>query len=344
MRRPIFHNSHTTELSENATIEKYETALRTFFGARYCIALSSGTAALIAALHAIGIEEGDEVITSPAAPLCTAYPILSRKAELLFTDIQQDNFGLDLAAMEKLLSPHTRAIIEVPMWGYSFPADQVRSWARDRGLALIFDLAHCTGAQYKNKPLSAFCDIACFSTQKNKVFSTGEGGFLLTDNESWYIRACMYSRMGELNGIDFGLNFKISHLQARAGIEGLIDLPNNLARRRYNSEMIAGSITHPNIEAFPLLQDGCPNYQRLILRTKNGAAGLAQYMEKNNIPSDIIKYKVRPLYDYPILSGVKRSCPNAEHTLETMTTIPVHVNYTMEQLYDIIDVINRCPV
>ena len=332
-----------TEQSENEIIQEYEAALRTWFGARYCLALSSGTAALIAALHAVGVEEGDEVITSPAAPLCTVYPILSRKAHLRFSDIQENNFGLDLTTMEKWISPRTRAIIEVPMWGYPIPADAIRSWAHRRGLALIFDLAHCTGAGYRNRSLSSFCDIACFSTQKNKVFSTGEGGFLLTDNEYWYSRACLYSKMGELNGIDFGLNFKISHLQARAGIEGIEDLPNNLARRRYNSEAIAGAITHPNIEAFPLLSDGCPSYQRLIIRTKNGAPGLALYMEQHNIPSDIIKYRVRPLYDYPILSHMKCSCPNAERTLETMTTIPVHVNYTMDQLEHIVDVINHCP-
>jgi perosamine synthetase len=324
-------------------IGSYENYLKSYFGIKYCLAVSSGTASLIVALKALDAGSKDEIIAPPTAPLCTAYPILSTGATLRFCDIRPYNLGLDLIMLSSLINKRTKAILEVPMWGYPTPVDELKDFARKKNIPLIFDLAHCVGTNFKNRPLSDYCDIACFSTQKNKIFSTGEGGFLLTDNEEYYQKALLYSRMGELNGIDFGLNYKLSHLQAKAGIEELKVLDNNLERRKRNSGFIVAGITHQNIKeiSYPSLHK--PSYQRLLLHTKDGNKDLADYMALKGIDSDIKRYNIKPLYEYPILNNLKSRCPNAEELLSIMTTVSVHINYNENNLNHIIETINNFP-
>lgn len=326
---------------ENKIIGQYETLLKNYFGAKYCLALSSGTASIMVALKAIGINAGDKVILPPTAPLCTAYPIISTGAIPVFCDVRLNNFGLNLDKMSKNVPVKTKAIIEVPMWGYVTPADEMRSYSNAAKIPLICDLAHCAGATLDNKSLSSFCDIACYSTQKNKIFSTGEGGFLLTDNEEYYYRALLYSRMGELNGIDFGVNYKLSHFQALAGIEAMNNIHNNLSLRKKNSDFITSSIRNSNVAELDVIENSNPSYQKLVIKTRDFSPFLAKYMVSNGVSSDMEKYKIKPLYDYPILSRYKMKCINAERLLKSATTISVNLEYPSKELEYIIDVINN---
>ncbi|WP_276505066.1 DegT/DnrJ/EryC1/StrS family aminotransferase [Terrimonas pollutisoli] len=340
MRKTIQSTDNKNDLN---FLGSYENYLKNYFGVKYCLAVSSGTASLIVALKALDAGSKDEIIAPPTAPLCTAYPVLSTGATLRFCDIRPYNLGLDLIMLSSLINKRTKAIIEVPMWGYPTPVDELKDFARKKNIPLIFDLAHCVGTEFNNKPLSDYCDIACFSTQKNKIFSTGEGGFLLTANEEYYQKALLYSRMGELNGINFGLNYKLSNLQAKAGIEELKILDENLERRKRNSRFIVDAITHDNIKEvnYPSLDK--PSYQRLVLHTKDGNKNLAAYMVSKGIPSDIEKYNIKPLYEYPILNNLKTHCPNAEELLSIMTTLSVHIDYTEKDLNHIIETINNFP-
>lgn len=330
-------------LDHSASVTDYENALKKYFNAAYCVSLTSGTAAIIVALQAVGIQPGDEVITSAAAPLCTAFPILSTGAELVFSDCSRTHFGLDIAGLYQSLTRKTKAIVEVPMWGYGIPAEAIELWADEREIPLIFDLAHCAGTRYNGVPLSHFCDIACFSTQKNKMFSTGEGGFLLTDNEAYYQRALSYSRMGNLNGIDFGVNYRLSPYLAEKGISALAQLPESLNLRAQQSHKITALIEHPAVRELEVVPGSVPSYQRLLLQSDQGGAALANYLVKEGIPSDMTKYNIRPLYDYPVLKKYRADCPNTERLLETTTTIPVHQRYTPEQLAQMATIINNYP-
>lgn len=325
---------------DNTAITAYESALKNYFGATYCLALSSGTASLLAALVAVGSTRGCQVVAPPTAPLCTAYPILSTGSTLAFGDIRPGNFGLDVNGLFRIAGNDTRAIVEVPMWGYATPAEALRDFAADRDIPLIFDLAHCAGTTLHGRPLSDYCDIACFSTQKHKIFSTGEGGFLLTNNEAYYQRALMYTRMGELNGRDFGLNFKISSAQAQAGIAALETISHNLRTRRNNSTRITSGITNPAVAEVEVIAGSEPSYQRLLLQSKKASRALAAHLVSRGIPSDMHKYGIKPLYDYPILQQLKTPCPNAEQMLSVTSTVPVHHAYREQDLAYIIDAIN----
>lgn len=319
------------------SIKKYESALKEYFNAKYCLAVSSGTAAITVALHACSIGSGDKIALSPVAPLCTAFPIIYSGAEIKFFDIQTESLALDYNLIENNVAD---AIIEVPMWGYPIDAIKSREFATKREIPLIFDLAHCAGTTFNDKPISNYCDIACFSTQKNKMFSTGEGGFLLTDNEELYNRAKLFSTMGELDGVNFGVNFKLSPFLAEIGIANLKQLNNSIQRRITNRSFIISNINNNNIVEHANTINGQPSYQRLLFRTKNFKPGLSEWLDKHELQTDKSKYNIRALYLYPVLKEYKADCPNAESFISSFATVNVHEEMTESQLNKIVYAIN----
>lgn len=324
----------------NDPIAEYEERLKRYFKARFCLAVSSGTAALIVALKAVGIQNGDEIITSPVGPLCTAYPIIYSGGKLVFSDIQIDNLGLEQNSLLSKISEKTKAIVEVPMWGYPINGDKSQALAASHSIPLIFDLAHCVGTEFNGRHLSDYCDIACFSSQKNKVFSTGEGGFILTNNKDYYLKALLFSRMGNLNGVDFGINFKLSPILAEIGILALKNLQSNLNLRTANACKLTSLITNPLIREVKIADGGKPSYQRLLLRSSaDHNNSFAEYLGSHGIQTDTQKYNIMPLFEYDILKKYYSACPNAERFLSSMVAIAVH-DLKSEELKHVAAIIN----
>jgi dTDP-4-amino-4,6-dideoxygalactose transaminase len=132
----------------------------------------------------------------------------------------------------RVVTPKTRAVIDVPRWGYPTPVDRLRDATRSLGVSLVLDLAHSHGAKLDGRDLSAYGDFSCYSTHERKIISTGEGGFILTHDEGLASIVRSYIKFGNLNGRDFGLNFKLSGVQAALGKSRLAHLDDLLARRR----------------------------------------------------------------------------------------------------------------
>ncbi|WP_103865887.1 DegT/DnrJ/EryC1/StrS aminotransferase family protein [Aquimarina sp. I32.4] len=320
----------------------YENNLKEYYGCKYALALTSGTASIIVALHALGIDYGDQVITSPAAPMCTAFPIMYATKTVLFSDICNDNFGLDIDKLKNLDLKNIKAIVEVPMWGYPTDMIKLRDFAKNNNIALIADLALSPVTKIHAKYLFNYADIACYSTQQSKLFSTGgEGGYIITNNEELYEKAFSFSRMGNLDGVNFGVNFKISDLQAKEGTKQLSKLHETIELRKYNANYIRSRIKSNTISEIKILNSGEPSYQRMVLLCQTGNTELINDLtHKNHIQSDVVSYNIKPLYDYPILAKYKTKCPNTERILSTMTTIPLHLQYN-NQLDKIITIINN---
>lgn len=326
---------------KKSTIRVYEEQLKTYFNSKYCLAVSSGTAAVILAIRSIKLNGGDEIIMPPTAPLCSAYPVLFCQNTPVFADIQKNNLGLDIQSVSEKYTKKTKAIMEVPMWGYPIKADKIREYAKSKSLSLIFDLAHCTGTTFFNKPLSYYCDVACFSTQKNKIFSTGEGGFILTDNKDIYERALNYARMGNLDGVNFGINFKLSPVLAKLGSLSFSKINENLKDRLQTRNFILNRINNSYVKEMEIVENGTPSYQRLILiSTANKNESFSSYMHRNGIQTDMSKYNIKPLYNYDILKKFRADCGNAEEFIRTAITIEVHRDYNESELTRIVQVIN----
>lgn len=305
--------------------EQYEESLCIWFNARYALAVSSGSAAVMVALAAVGVKPGDEVIVSPASPLCTAYPIMSMGATPVFCDTQPDCLSLDLDMLESLITERTAAIVDVPMWGYPTPAASLSRKAKARGLPLILDLAHCHGTTYQEKHLWEYSDIACFSTHESKIMSTGEGGFVLTNSPELADRAGRFRQMDFLEGKNIGINLKLSSLQAALGLARLDKLSEEISIRKRNADFLKSAIGCDDIAELPVVEGACPNYYTLLLRSKSGkASDFIDHLYAHGIPSDMREYPCRPLYEFPILKYLTNPCPNATRFLLSVSTFPTH--------------------
>jgi perosamine synthetase len=323
-------------------IVEYEADLAKTFGATNAIAVSSGGAALIAALYAAGVRHGDEVVLPPTCPLCTVYPIMFLGATPVFCDTLPGNFGIDLEDLARVVTRRTRAVIDVPMWGYPTPVNRLREATRALGVSLVLDLAHAHGATLDGRDLSAYGDLSCYSTHERKILSTGEGGFILTPDERLASIVRSYIKFGNLNGRDFGLNFKLSGVQAALGRSRLAHLNELLGRRRAAAQKIASGIKRSGVQELDILPGSSPSYYFMLLRLSlDDNSAFIDYLDRQGIPSDIKRYGCKPLYYFPALEAYTRRCGHAEALLSSVTTLPVHPGITDAQIDHMIATVNR---
>jgi dTDP-4-amino-4,6-dideoxygalactose transaminase len=323
------------------TVGVYERALAEWFGNKNAIAISSGAAAISVALAAVGVRPGDEVTITPTCPLCTVFPVMSAGATPVFVDTRVHGFGMDPIDLARVMNPRTKAIIDVPMWGYPTEVDELGAIARDARVPLILDLAHSHGSTLHGKSMAHYGDISCFSTHERKPLATGEGGFILTDSADLAERCRGYSRFGNLSGKELGLNYKLAALAAALGTARLPYLGDQIESRRQNAREIVESLTNPHVREKPQIPGAVANYYSLILDLEfKDNAKFIDYLEEHGVPSDIKRYRCRCLYEYPAVAQFARDCPNGRALLGAMTTLPVHPDITKAELSYMVSLIN----
>lgn len=233
-------------------VDEFEHAFARKMGARHTLALSSGTAALIASLKAMGISRGDEVITQSHTFIATVEAIVEVGAVPVITDIDT-SFNMDPADLERKITEKTRAIIPVHMMGVSARMDEILRIARAHSIPVLEDNAQCCGGTYRGKMLGTLGDASITSFDFGKVLTTGEGGMIVTDNESIFRKAREYSDHGhELNpafprGEDTrsmsGVNFKMTELQGAIGLAQLKKMDFIISRQRENKSKIRTALS-----------------------------------------------------------------------------------------------------
>ncbi len=156
-----------------------------WLGVKHALAFSSGTTAQHAALAAVGVGPGDEVIVPPLTFISTAYTVLLQRAVPIFADVDPGIIILDPADVRRKITPRTRAIVPVHWFGHPAEMDELASIAREHNLAIIEDCAHAYGTRYRGRPAGTFGAAACWSLQESKMItSAGEGGMLTTDDDA----------------------------------------------------------------------------------------------------------------------------------------------------------------
>jgi dTDP-4-amino-4,6-dideoxygalactose transaminase len=197
--RALDHKSHTANSPEvNKLIEEWSA----WQGAEYCLATNSGTAALHMAVAAVGIEPGDEVITSAFSWTSTATCVLHHNAIPIFVDIDPVTISLDPALIGDAVSDNTKAVIVPHLHGLAADMDPVLAACERHGLRLIEDCCQSHGAIYRGAKVGTMGDVAAFSLNQNKNLAAGEGGLLTTDDEEIYERAARLWQFGEIRKPD----------------------------------------------------------------------------------------------------------------------------------------------
>lgn len=303
-------------------VQRYEHALARWFSAPYALTVSSGYAAVLVALAALDLRPGDEVLLAPTCPLCTVFALTSLGVTPVFCDTEPDSFSLDLKQARCRLSPRTRVVMDVPMWGYPVRADKTAEFAREHDLFYILDLALGHGTELDGRLIWHHADIATFSTHGSKILVTGEGGFALCNRADFADRIRAYRHYGRLRA---GLNYRLAGVQAALGLSRLPTLLGHIRHRRQLMHDIAVGFDNLRLAPFPQVPGGEACGVKMLIREQAGAgAALNEHLAAHGIPSDIRTYRCRPLYEFPILSERRNHCPNATRLLSSIATLPVH--------------------
>ena len=237
-------------LSLGPTIDRFEELFAAKVGAPYAAAVSSGTAGLHLLCVAAGIEPGDEVITSPYSFAASANCFVYEGGVPVFADVDARTLNMDPAAVEAAVTPRTKAIVAVDIYGYPCELDELRTIADRHGLVLIDDSCEAFGAEYKGAPLGSQGPSAVFAFYPNKQITTGEGGIVTTHSEEEWrlLRSLRNQGRGDEGGwlehVRLGFNYRIDDVRAAIGIGQLEKLDEILALRssvakRYD-ELLAG--------------------------------------------------------------------------------------------------------
>ena len=233
-------------LTTGPKVAEFERTVADFVGARHAVAVSSGTAALHAAMHALGIGPGDEVIVPPLTFAASANCVLYQGGTPVFADVAGDTLLLDPKEVERRITPRTRAILAVDYAGQPCDYDALRALAGQHKIPLVADSCHALGARYKGVPAGQLADLTVFSFHPVKHITTGEGGMVVGGNAELVERARRFRNHGITNDarqrmeqgswayemVELGFNYRLSDLQCALGCSQMSKLPQWLQRRR----------------------------------------------------------------------------------------------------------------
>lgn len=237
--------------SSGKYIEHFEQGFADFCRVPYAASCCNGTVALHLALLALGVGPGDEVIVPTLTFVATANAVVYCGARPVFVDVESETWNLDPARIEERLSPRTKGIVAVHLYGHPADMDPIRAIARRHGLFVLEDAAEAHGAEYKGQRVGSIGDIGIFSFYGNKILTTGEGGMVVTRDEALAHRV----RQLKGQGMDpkrrywfptMGYNYRMTNIQAAIGLAQLEKIDWHIERHRENArwykELLAG---HP---------------------------------------------------------------------------------------------------
>ena len=199
-------------------VKEFEQAFAGYCGAGHCIGVANGTDAIAIALRTLGVGPGDEVITAANSFIATAEAITMAGAGVVFVDIDPRTYNIDVTRIEEKITPRTKAVIPVHLYGQPADMDPVRALARRHGLWVVGDAAQAHGSMYKGQPVSGLADITCFSFYPGKNLGAyGDAGAIVTDNPDWAAKARILANHGRMAKYDHsieGVNSRLDGIQA----------------------------------------------------------------------------------------------------------------------------------
>jgi len=249
--------------SRGKYIAEFEEAMAHYCGVRHGIACANGTTGLHMALEVLGIGAGDEVIIPDFTIVVTANVTMLAGATPVLVDVEPDTWCIDPAKIEAAITPRTKAIMVVHMYGHPCDMDPINAIARRHGLFVIEDCCQSHGAVYKGRMTGALSDIAVFSFYGNKTITSGEGGMLVTDNDAYAERARIYRDNGfeEPRFIHKvrGMNYRLTNMQAAIGLAQTEKLDFAVARKREIAATYLDALAGFPHVTLPVERAGCRN-------------------------------------------------------------------------------------
>ena len=348
-------------LTTGPRVEEFEQRVAERVGVRHAVAVSSGTAALHAAVFAAGLGPGDEAVVPPLTFAATANAVLYQGATPVFADVRPDTLTLDPARVLEKLTARTRAIVAVDFAGHPADLDELRELARAHGLVLLDDAAHALGAEYRGRPVGGQADLATLSFHPVKHVTTGEGGMVVTDDAALAERARRFRNHGITTGAaerfqsgewfyemtDLGFNYRLTDLQCALGLSQLDKLDRFLARRASIAARYRGALGRlPGVA----LQAVAPDVRHawhlfpLLLDLEHLAADRRAIFTALRAEGIGVNVHYIPVYWHPYyqrLGYPKGLCPVAERAYERLLTLPLFPAMEDRDVEDVVAAVEK---
>lgn len=329
-------------------VERFETEFAEVLGVPHCVSCANGTDALYTAMHALGIQPGDEVITTAHSWIATSETITQAGGRVVFCDTERDSFNIDATQIEAKITSRTVGIIPVHLYGQAADMDAIMAIAQKHGLWVIEDCAQAHLARYKGRMVGTFGQAATFSFYPGKnLGAMGDAGAIVTSDSDLAQRMAMFARHGGLTKGDHqieGINSRLDGLQAAILSVKLRYLAGWTRSRREKAAVYDAAMAHAQGLTMPLLSEGREHAYHLYVVRHGRRDELAKLLAEQGIQT-VINYPVALpfLPAYQRLGHKPEDFPNAWHNQSRVLSLPLYPELTCEQQGRVIQaVVSAC--
>lgn len=341
----------TPILSIGPKVKEFENAVASFVGAKYAIAVNSGTSGLHLIVKSLGIEDGDEVITTPFSFVSSSNCILFERATPVFVDIDPQTLNIDYTKIEEKITPRTKAILPVHVFGHPANMDEINEIAKKHNLYVIEDSCEALGAKYKGNIVGTQSTAAVFAFYPNKQITTGEGGMITTNDEA--IADLCYSMRNQgrdtsdqwLHHVRLGYNYRLDELSAALGIAQMQRLKEILSKRTRIASLykeMLGSIPEvtipyedPDVEVswfvYVIRLHEDINRDKVMQGLQKAGIGCKPYFQPIHL---------QPFYSEKF-GFMPNDMPLTEAISSTTLALPFHNNLTLSQLDYVVEQLRK---
>lgn len=344
-------------------ITQLEKKLCSITGAKYCVAVSNGTAALHIAVLAAGIGPGDEVITTPITFAASANCALYCGARPVFADINPDTYNIDPASIRACITPRTKAVVAVDFTGQAVELDEIRAICREHHLTLIEDAAHSIGTRYNGQSIGSLADMTTFSFHPVKTVTAGEGGAVTTNDKALYDKLILLHAHGITRDrsqmvhptddpwyneqAGYGYNYRLTEIQAALLISQLDKLELFSKRRKeIVARYDAAFSPIPQLQVQQEIPQSDTTRHLYILRLRSEMLRCTRREFFDALGAEGIHSQVHymPVYwhsYYESLGYEKGLCPEAERYYQEVMSLPLYYSLTDQDVDDVIHIVKK---
>jgi dTDP-4-amino-4,6-dideoxygalactose transaminase len=338
------------QIASGPMVRRLEEAFAEVAGTQHAVAVNSGTTALVAALQALDLRAGDEVITSPFTFAATLNAILEAGATARFADIDPVDFNVTPDAVAEAVNDRTRVLMPVHLYGQMADMDALGALAREHGHAIVEDAAQAVGAKCSQRPAGSY-EIGCFSLYATKNITTAEGGVITTDDEELADRLRVLRNQGMRGRYDYvvpGHNYRMTDIHAALAIPQLQRLGELTRARARNAAHLCAGLDGAHGLITPVVLPGREHvwHQYTVRVTEEAAVDrdeLAARLAEAGVGTGI--YYPRPVFDYDCYRShprvVAAEMPVTERVCGQALSLPVHQRLTAADLDKIITTVRE---
>lgn len=331
------------QLILGSKVQAFEREYANYCGTKYGVGVANGTDALFLALKALGIGDGDEVITVSNTAIPTVSAIVSTGAKPVFVDITEDSYLMDVSKIESVITPKTKCLLPVHLFGQCADMDRINEIAKHYNLFVLEDCAQSHGATYKGKKSGSISDISATSFYPTKILSTfGDGGMVNTDDdqlEQKLRRLRFYGAEKTYYAQEHGYNSRLDELHASILLRRMNHLEKNISRRQQLARQYNDALTDTNLILPKEMEYGRHAYHLYVVRHHNRDKILKELKLQNINLGINYPYPIHTMSGYASLGYKEGDLPITEKMAKEIFSLPMYPSLSDEVQYQFIDIL-----